>query len=151
MERNANQIQALYNKALSRLEELCAKSSEVSTIVAAPAASTTEGVRWISVVQFVNFVEKEHVLQRQRLQMHKWLCHRFSIVDSNNDRFVSCEEFITIFADVAESARFPTARELKGVFQNFIQSNNAASLQELPFSIFSSSVTLYLEKFLELD
>jgi hypothetical protein len=128
-------------------------SQELSAIALSQPTKATASAKefaWITVVRLVDFVSKEHELQQQRLQLHKWLTNRFSIVDSNRDRFISCEEFVRIFSgpDIVDATKFPTARELGDFFASTIQHHGAADVQEMSFGLYSSSVCHYLEDFL---
>merc|ERR1711865_733621 len=151
MEQQAIQTQELHAKALIRLRSQCSESQELSAVaeaqptkLGAAGSITTEGFQWITVVEFVNFVSVEHKLQEQRLQLHKWLINRFAIVDSNRDRFISCEDFVRLFSDVPNPYKFPTARELADFFTSTVASQGASDVQEMSFSLFSGTVWRYL-------
>jgi len=152
MQVQATQTQEFYSKAIAQLQVLCVASPELSSAAQSQPTKSTKSAQefcWITVVRLVDFVSKEHTLQRQRLQMHKWLTNHFSIVDSNRDRFISREEFVRMFSgpDISDATKFPTARELGAFFTNAI--HGASDVQEMSFSLFSSTVCQYLEAFLD--
>lgn len=141
-----------FQQAIAQLQVLCVASPELSSAAQSQPTKSTKSAQefcWITVVRLVDFVSKEHTLQRQRLQMHKWLTNHFSIVDSNRDRFISREEFVRMFSgpDISDATKFPTARELGAFFTNAI--HGASDVQEMSFSLFSSTVCQYLEAFLD--
>jgi hypothetical protein len=154
MASQASQAEEACSKAIMQLKELCTVSPELSALAEAQPTKVMKEApefEWITVVQLVELVSNAHSRQRERLQLHKWLTNRFSIVDNNRDRFISCEEFVRIFSgpDIQDATKFPTARELSAFFTRTVEVHGAAGVQEMSFGLFSNSACQYLISLLD--